>query len=141
MTAMPRSPRSGRSLSLVALTMASVLIVAACAGDDADSTPVRTSPIATLFTAPPVETTAPPDETAPPTTQPVVSEPDAPVETAPATTEPLVTTTTEPLAIQELLLRGDGIGLARFGAAPEGVIDYVTSILGGNTSDTGWSAP
>ena len=28
-----------------------------------------------------------------------------------------------------------------FGAEPDGVIDYVTSILGGNTADTGWVAP
>lgn len=128
-------------MSLGALTMSFLLIVAACAGDDADSTPVGTSPIATLFTAPPVETSAPPTESTVPVTQPVVTEPVAPVETAPVTTEPLVTTTTEPLAIQELLLRGDGIGSARFGAAPDGVIDYVTSILGGNTSDTGWVDP
>lgn len=128
-------------MSLGALTMSCVLIVAACAGDDADSTAVSTSPIATLFTAPPVETSAPPLESTVPATQPVVTEPDVPVETAPATTAPLVTTTTEPLAIQELLLRGDGIGSARFGAAPDGVIDYVTSILGGNTSDTGWVDP
>ena len=39
------------------------------------------------------------------------------------------------------MLRGDGIGSARFGAAPEGVIEYVTSILGGNTGDTGWVDP
>ena len=141
MAAMSRSPRSGRSLSLVALAATSALIAAACAGGDAESTPVATSPIATLFTAPPVETTAAPSETTAPTAQPVVTEPTAPIETAPATTGPLVTTTTEPLAIQELLLRGDGLGSARFGAAPEGVIDYVTSILGGNTSDTGWVDP
>jgi hypothetical protein len=128
-------------VSLGALTMSFLLIVAACAGDDADSTPVGTSPIATLFTAPPVETSAPPTEPTVPATESVVTEPDAPLETTPTTTEPLVTTTTEPLAIQELLLRGDGIGSARFGAAPAGVIDYVTSILGGNTSDTGWVDP
>ena len=46
-----------------------------------------------------------------------------------------------PVAVQELLLRGDGIGSARFGAAPEGVIEYVASILGGNTADTGWVDP
>lgn len=60
----------------------------------------------------------------------------APPETVPAAPAP--TTTTEPIAIQELLLRGDGIGSAVFGAEPEGVIDYVTSLLGGNTADTGW---
>ena len=53
----------------------------------------------------------------------------------------LVTTTTEPLAVQELVLRSEGIGSAVFGAEPQGVIDYVTSILGGNTADTGWVDP
>lgn len=53
----------------------------------------------------------------------------------------MVTTTTEPLAVQELVLRPDGIGSAVFGAEPQGVIDYVTSILGGNTADTGWVDP
>lgn len=53
----------------------------------------------------------------------------------------LVTTTTEPLAVQELLLRPEGLGSAVFGADPQGVIDYVTSILGGNTADTGWVDP
>ena len=38
---------------------------------------------------------------------------------------PAVPTTTEPLAVQELILRGDGLGSARFGAAPQGVIEYV----------------
>ncbi len=74
--------------------------------------------------------TEPVVETAPPTTATTV---------APTTLPP--TTTTEPVAVQELILRGDGLGSARFGAAPEGVIDYVTSILGGNTGDTGWVDP
>ena len=43
--------------------------------------------------------------------------------------------------MQELVLRTDGFGSARFGAEPEGVIAYVTSILGGNTGDTGWVDP
>jgi len=59
--------------------------------------------------------------------------------TAPA--EPTAPPTTEPLAVQELELTGDGIGSAIFGASPDGVIEYVTSILGGNTSDTGWVDP
>ena len=40
--------------------------------------------------------------------------------------------------MQELVLSGDGLGSAVFGAEADGVIDYVTSILGGNTADTGW---
>ena len=43
--------------------------------------------------------------------------------------------------MQELLLRGDGLGFARFGGEPDGVISYVTSILGSDTADTGWVDP
>ncbi len=59
----------------------------------------------------------------------------------PATTTETSPLTTEPLAIRELILRGNGIGSAFFGAEPEGVIGYVSSILGGNTGDTGWVDP
>jgi hypothetical protein len=39
------------------------------------------------------------------------------------------------------VLTGDGVGSAAFGAEPDAVIEYVTSILGGNTADTGWVDP
>jgi hypothetical protein len=38
-------------------------------------------------------------------------------------------------------LRETGIGDATFGAAPEEVIDYVSSIAGPPTSDSGWADP
>jgi hypothetical protein len=93
--------------------------------DTASTDPATTDPATTAATT----TTTVPDTT---TTA---------AETTTTTTAPPTTTTTEPLAVQELLLRGDGLGSARFGAEPEGVIDYVTSILGGNTGDTGWVDP
>ncbi len=40
-----------------------------------------------------------------------------------------------------MLLSGDGIGSADFGADPEGVIEYVNSFLGAPTNDTGWIDP
>lgn len=86
--------------------------------------------------------------TEPPTTPPVT---EAPVDSTAAstaattstttTTLPPTTTTTEPLSVQELVLHDDGIGSAKFGAAPDGVVEYVTSILGGDTADTGWVDP
>ncbi len=102
-----------------------------------------------------VTTTVPPStqprstgliEAVPATTAPAVTTaPAQVVETLPVSVtvptvppEPTVPATTEPVAVQELELSGDGVGSAIFGAAPEGVIEYVTSILGGNTSDTGW---
>jgi len=90
---------------------------------------VSTAPMTTLR----APTTPPASEAAPEST--VV------VTTTTTTTVPPTTTTTEPLSVQELVLRGDGIGSAKFGAAPDGVVEYVTSILGGNTGDTGWVDP
>lgn len=39
------------------------------------------------------------------------------------------------------MLRSNGLGDAAFGADPEGVIAYVTSIIGSLTIDTGWVDP
>jgi hypothetical protein len=44
-------------------------------------------------------------------------------------------------AVAELLLSGDGIGTAGFGADPDGVIEYLNSYLGPPTNDTGWIDP
>ena len=41
----------------------------------------------------------------------------------------------------ELVLRANGLGDAVFGADPDGVIAYVTSIIGPSTVDTGWVDP
>ncbi len=132
---MPSSPRV-RISALVAI--ASIGLAACTAADDTTSR--TTDSIAAQTTA---TTTSSPSTTVPvttPVTDPVVETSPSTVATTVATTLP-PTTTTEALAVQELLLRGDGLGSARFGAAPEGVIDYVTSILGGNTGDTGWVDP
>ena len=127
----------------VALLMgAAALVVAACSGTEDEPLTVLTPPSFTVAptTAPPAaETTAGATTTVAPTTAPA-SDP-AEATTAPPLTDPAATTTTEPISVQELVLRGDGIGAARFGAGPQGVIDYVTSILGGNTADTGWVGP
>ena len=39
---------------------------------------------------------------------------------------------------EELILRSDGLGTIRFGVEPEGVVDYVTSLLGDPDDDTGY---
>lgn len=67
--------------------------------------------------------------------------PDEVVVTTTSIPLPATTTTTEPLSVTELVLRGDSLGSAFFGAETQGVIDYVGSILGGNTADTGWVDP
>lgn len=136
MSGMPSSPRV-RVAALIAL---SSIVAAACSARD-DRSSTSTVPVPTFD----VSTTGAPSTTAAASTSPTTA-PQAET-TAPTTAAPTVpttmptTTTTEPVAVQELLLRGDGLGSARFGAAPEGVIEYVTSILGGNTGDTGWVDP
>jgi len=64
--------------------------------------------------------------------------------TIPPTTAATTTTTpptTEPLPVRELLLSDQGVGAATFGADPDGVIEYVSSLLGAPTGDTGWIDP
>ena len=123
-----------RSSIVVALTVGVSILAAACSSDEP-----TTSPTPPSFTFAPTTTST----TVPGTTLPgddPSTVPDTTVPPTPPLTE-ATTTTTEPLAVQELVLRGDGIGSARFGAAPQGVVEYVTSVLGGNTGDTGWVDP
>jgi hypothetical protein len=141
---------SGR-LRLASISVALIVVGAACAQSNGDSVPTPSSlrfdtiPERTVDSTTDIEnattdaaTTDGTDGSIPATDPPPTSiEPTTP---PPSVTLP-ATTTTEPIAVQELLLRGDGIGSAVFGAAPDGVIDYVSSILGGNTGDTGWVEP
>lgn len=136
MTSMFGSPQAAARRAVLVAVVA--LTAAACSSSDTAG-PATTSPITTPDSA--VETTTTAATTTSTTTVTTVPATTTTVETTTTTTLPPTTTTTEPLAIQELLLRGDGLGAARFGAEPEGVIDYVTSILGGNTADTGWVDP
>lgn len=48
------------------------------------------------------------------------------------------TTTTTIVEGAELFLRSDGLGSIRFGVEPDGVVDYVSSLLGDPDSDTGY---
>jgi len=136
-------------LRSAAAILSASLVVAACSGGDGDAeSPTETADVVdTVDTVESSEVTAPMTTLPPPTTPPATEPPDTTgagettTTSTSTTTLPPTTTTTEPLAVQELVLRGDGIGSARFGAAPEGVIEYVTSILGGNTGDTGWVDP
>ncbi len=133
---MPHARTSGTSRSRVCVLAA--LVLAGCTQSDDDALPPPPSltfDVSTDATSSSASATEGSSEVSD------LSTVDAPPETAPPETVPTTpapTTTTEPIAIQELLLRGDGIGSAVFGAEPEGVIDYVSSLLGGNTADTGW---
>ena len=150
---MSTTPRRRRRSSLwcsrrsVGALIVGALGLVACSGGDDD----QAQPTLPATTLPLPAGTAATDEAAP-TTVAEASEATPPPTAAAgttlppsvqpaATTLPPSTTTTEPLSVQELLLQTDGFGSARFGAEPEGVIAYVSSILGGNTADTGWVAP
>lgn len=104
----------------VATALAIVLAVAACGGGgggDDTLAPLPIAPGSSSSLAPLVSTT----------TEPVAS-----------TTTSINSTTTTLAPGLELVLRSDGIGDARFGVEPDGVIGYVKAILGAPDRDTGW---
>ena len=78
-----------------------------------------------------------PAPTDPPPTEPSVSTTSIPE----ITTTLLATTTTDPAPAGDFSLRADGLGAVSFGAAPDGVIAFVSSFLGEATADTGWVDP
>jgi hypothetical protein len=130
------------------IVVAASLLAACSGGDDEAGASIPTPPpsiSASIATAAP--STSTPAATAVPATAttpapaPATPAPTAAVTAPPTTSGPTAAPVTEPLPIQELVLTGEGLGSAVFGADPEGVIDYVSSILGGNTADTGWVAP
>lgn len=104
----------------VATALAIVFVVASCGGGgggDDTLAPLPIAPGSSSSLAPLVSTT----------TEPVAS-----------TTTSINSTTTTLVPGLELVLRSDGIGDARFGVEPDGVIGYVKAILGAPDRDTGW---
>jgi hypothetical protein len=89
---------------------------------------------ATSTTAPPVPTDAPTTTIVSATTSTAVATTTTAVPTT--TTEAPTTTTVPPGSL--LPLRADGIGDARFGADPDDVVKYITTVLGPFTGDSGW---
>lgn len=155
---MRRTPLTALAVILTACT------AAACGSGDDDTSiaPTVATPAPTTAAPAPATTAAPvPTALMPGTTggDPVYPEPTTPPTEAPVTVPPVVTAapstsaapttspppsgpaTTEPVALRELVLSGSGIGSAAVGADPDAVVQYVTSILGGNTADSGWVDP
>jgi hypothetical protein len=130
-------------------SLACLLVLAGCSsGGDSDAT---VPPVTSVTSATSVTSETPVTTVAAPATDPSTSLAEPPTTApstvpvtqtlAPATSPATATTTTEPLAVQELLLTGEGLGSAVFGADPDSVIEYVTSILGSPTDDTNWVDP
>jgi hypothetical protein len=113
-----------------------VLVALAACSESTTSTPDTTQPgagstsVATSSTTSSTTTTIAPTTTAAATTT-----------SSSTTSTSTTTTTTISPVVRELVLRLDGIGQAAFGADPDGVIEYVQSLLGAPTGDTGWVDP
>ncbi|MEY4224226.1 MAG: hypothetical protein RIS33_1160 [Actinomycetota bacterium] len=104
-----------------AVAFAVAFVVASCGGSgggDDTLAPLPTAPGSSSSLAPLVTTTTMPEST---------------------TTTSIASTTTTVVPGLELVLRSDGIGDARFGVEPDGVIGYVKAILGAPDRDTGWT--
>ncbi|HYN32361.1 MAG TPA: hypothetical protein VES40_07035 [Ilumatobacteraceae bacterium] len=109
------------------------LAVTACGGSDESA-----SESTTEFTLLP--TTTPPATTS---TTSTTSTTTSTTTSSTSTTSTIVqssTTVVDP-AVLALVLSGDGIGTAGFGAEPDGVISYLNSYLGEPTNDTDWVDP
>jgi hypothetical protein len=133
----PRSTRRPRAIAAAAFALAFAPLTG-CSGLTGESEST-TPPIPSLTFDVTPTTIAPTTIAIGP--RPTATETSSPATQAPIPTTVGVTTTTEPIALQELILTGDGLGSAQFGADPDQVIEYVTSILGSNTADTGWVDP
>ncbi len=112
----------------VALVISAGLTFATCGGSDDDSAAT------TEFTLLPTTTSTTTTTTSTTTTTTTTST------TTTSTTVAPSTTVADP-AVAELLLSGDGIGTAGFGADPDGVVEYLNSYLGPPSNDTGWIDP
>jgi hypothetical protein len=112
------------------------LLVAGCGSDSSSST---TTMQALVTTSAPPTTVAPPVTTAAPVTAAPTTA--APTSTSTTTLTSSTTTSSSVPAGAALVLRDDGLGDALFGADADGVIDYITSVLGVPTDDSGWADP
>lgn len=123
---------SNMNRRLIAGALLVGFVAASCGGSD-DSTTETT----TEFTLLPTTTT-----TTPPSTTTTSTSTTTTTTTSTTTTTVASPSTTEPNpTVEALVLSGDGIGTAGFGAEAEGVISYLSSYLGGPSNDTGWVDP
>jgi hypothetical protein len=111
--------------------------MAACSSDKAattDSASTSSSIEIATATSAPAETTS--------TTIPVTTALSTTTSTSTTSTSSTTSTTSTTLSPgAELVLRNNGLGSAAFGADPDGVIAYVSSIIGPLTVDTNWVNP
>jgi len=128
----------------VALVIGAAVAITACGGGDESSGAPLTeiTLLTTTTTEPPfapttIDASDAVDTTVAPAT--VVATTAAPTSAIPTTAADTTTTVAAPAS--PFSIEPDGIGAAAFGAAPDGVIDFVSSVLGPPNSDTGWIDP
>ncbi len=115
---------------MMAVLVAAGLVLSACSGSDGDEATDSTSPLTLLPTTSSTTTTSTSTTTTTTTTS-----------TTTTTTVPETATTVADPAVTDLVLSGDGIGTAGFGADADGVVEYIVSYLGDPDNDTGWIDP
>jgi hypothetical protein len=123
-----------KSLRLVPVVLVA-LAISSCSSDSAqttDSASTSSTIQVTTSTSVPAATT---------TTTPVTTAAATSTSTSTTSTTSSTTTSTTLAPGAELVLRPNGIGDAAFGADPDGVVAYVSSIIGQPTTDTGWVDP
>ena len=131
MTTRTRPAIAGLALTLVAVTGLGAL--AACSSDDGTGDPPESTPVLTLL---PTTTSSSTTSTTSTTTSTTST-----TSTTTSTTVVETTTTVADPAVEELVLSGEGIGTAGFGADADGVIEYIRSYFGPADNDTGWIDP
>ena len=134
------SPMAPRRVALAVVPVALALLVAACS-ESSQSSSDTLAGTGDSLAGTGVDVSTSTSTTEPTTTS--SAQPSTTTTTPPTTSVTTTTTppTTEPLPVRELVLRDDGIGAATFGAEPDGVIEYVSTLLGAPTGDTGWIDP
>ena len=128
------SPMTPRRRALVAACVAALAVLTACS-EETTSSPGSTDAGSSTTSAVASTTTT---TTTPATT--TTTSPSTTTSTSTTSTSTTTTTTISPI-VEELVLRFDGLGQAAFGADPDGVVEYVQSLLGAPTGDTGWVDP
>jgi hypothetical protein len=128
----------GRAL-LVVLVALGVTMTAGCSEKTKSSSASTSDSAATTDIGATTAESSTTTTTAPPTTAPATT--GATTTTTSTTSTSTTTTTTISPVVRELKLHLDGVGQAVFGAEPDVVIEYVQSLLGAPTGDTGWVDP
>lgn len=124
-----------RMVRLSAVLMALSVVTLSC-GDDAGSGDTTTTVTSTTVADTTTSSTSSTTTTVAATTSSTSTTSSVPLTTVAPTAAP---TTSPPGAA--LVLREDGVGDARFDAAADGVIAYVSTFVGAPTTDSGWVDP